>query len=150
MNPSLIIKSRVFRGVLIGIGAFAAALFVFQIGVHVGYRRASFTYRFGEEYRRSFSRRHDGRGPLGFPRGEFLNAHGTSGKIVSVNPPKLVVASPDGTESVVRATSSTSVRRFRDEITIGDLQVDEQVVLFGEPNEAGEIEAKLIRAFPAL
>lgn len=146
MNLRDVVQSKTFRGILIGVGIVLAALLIFQAGVFVGYRKASFSYRWGENYHRNFG------GPRGgFLRGpadnDFANPHGAFGKIIKLDLPLVTVQSQDA-EKVVLITASTVIRRFRDTIQPADLKVDDSVVIVGSPNSAGQIEAKLIRILP--
>ncbi|MFA6897827.1 MAG: hypothetical protein WC250_00240, partial [Candidatus Paceibacterota bacterium] len=95
---------------------------------------------FGERGGRSFG--------MPMMRGGFFEAHGATGKIVSIKLPTLVVASPDSVEKVVLVGDNTEIRRFRDVIKAIDLKVDDVVVVVGSPNDSSQIEARLIRVLP--
>jgi hypothetical protein len=43
----------------------------------------------------------------------------------------------------------TAIMRFRETIKPSDLKVDDSIVVIGEPNDAGQIEAKFIRVMPS-
>lgn len=141
-------QSKSFHGILIGLAIAITILLIFQAGVAVGYRKASFAYKFGDNYYRAF----DERGPrssvmIGL-RGGFPDAHGATGAIVSVNLPTFVVAGPDDIEKVVILRDDTLIRRFEAEVEPSALKVDDFVVVLGEPNDDSQIEAKLIRVLP--
>ncbi len=143
-----IFESKGFKIVLYALGAVILLALVFRAGMEVGSRKANFAYRWGEQYHRNF----------GGPRGGFIpeagrtflpNPHGTFGKIISVNLPEFTVLSPEGVEKVVRVGTSTAVvKDFREKGSTTDLAVDAYVVVVGEPNDAAQIEAKLIRVVP--
>jgi hypothetical protein len=40
------------------------------------------------------------------------------------------------------------IERLRETVKISDLKVDDFVVVIGEPNDSGQIEAKFIRLLP--
>ncbi|OHA09476.1 MAG: hypothetical protein A3B37_02120 [Candidatus Sungbacteria bacterium RIFCSPLOWO2_01_FULL_59_16] len=148
MNFKDFVQSKTFRGILVGIGVVLIALFIFQAGVFVGYRKASFSYRWGENYHRNFGGPAGGfmRGPVG---GDFANPHGTFGRIIKIELPNLTIQEPKDVEKVIVIKSDTIIRRFRDAVKPEDLKVDEHVVVIGSPNDAGQIEAKFIRVMPA-
>ena len=80
---------------------------------------------------------------MGMPGG-----HGAAGKIVSIALPLIVVAGPDNLEKTLVIDEDTEIREFQNTITKDKLQVGDFIIVLGTPNEAGEIEAKLIRLAP--
>jgi len=144
-------QSQKVKRVLYGIAVFVAALIIFQAGIFVGYHRAAFSYRFGDNYERTFGMHRDGfpgeKGVRMFG-GEFSNAHGSVGKIVSITLPTLMIADRDGVEKVILLTNATDIRHFRDAFSANELQIGDIVVVLGAPNEEAQIEAKLIRLLP--
>lgn len=142
------VKSQTFRGITIGVLIALVALLIFQAGMFVGYRKAAFSYHFGDNYYRAFGEK----GPRAFQvpvRGGFLEAHGAAGSVVSVNLPTVVVADRDNVEKIVLITEDTIIREFENNITSADLSVDDFIVVLGAPNENSQIEAKLIRVLPS-
>lgn len=153
-NNKIFFQSKLFRKILCAIGIVVVALTIFQAGVFVGYRRASFSYRFGDNYHNTFglTTRHGMMGSdsfFGFSRGEFTSAYGATGTIVKINLPNIIVAGADKVEKVVSVNSSTIIRRFREDVKVGDLKVGDSVIVIGSPNSTTQIEAKLIRVLPA-
>lgn len=146
MDIKAYIKSPAFKGVLAGILITIVALLIFQAGVTMGYRKATFDHRLGDNYFRAF----DGRpGKFVVFRGDRAIAeHGAAGKVVSIDLPTFVVAGPDGIEKVVLVQDDTVIRRFEEQIKPEDLKVDDFTVVLGEPNENSQVEAKLIRILP--
>ncbi len=154
MSTKDFFESKIFQRVIWGIGIFIIALVIFQAGVFIGYKRASFSFRYGDNYYSTF-----GSGPMGgmmrnFPPGlppdDFPAGHGVSGKIIKVSLPTVLVAGDDGVEKSVLVASSTLIREFRQMISPADLKVDDTVVVIGSPNAQSQIEAKLIRIIPAM
>lgn len=147
-----IAQSKTVRGVLLGIGIVLCVLAIFEAGTFVGHRRALFSARMGENYYRAFDGEKRG-GPMNDLMGfkgdsEFMGSHGATGKIVRVSLPTFVVAGPDNTEKVVTINDRTLIRSMRANASTSDLIVDRFVVVLGQPNDLGEIEAKLIRFLP--
>ena len=52
-------------------------------------------------------------------------------------------------EKIVLVNDQTVIRRGRDNVKVSDLKVDNNLVVIGDPNEMGQIAAKLIRLMPA-
>jgi cell division protein FtsX len=147
MNIKDIAQSKTLRGIIIGIVIVIFAIFIFQAGVFVGYRKADFSGRFGDNYSRAFGgNKIDIKG--GFPQDIFVGGHGAVGKIVRINLPTLVVADRDNVEKVVIIDNETSVRKFRETSKITDLKAGDFVVILGSPDDDGQIRAKLIRIMP--
>lgn len=146
-------KSKTFQGIIVGIVSIVILLLAFQLGVFVGYRKAGFSSRFigyvGGE-RKDFERGEmmNRKGMLGF-RDDMVNGHGAVGKVVSVTLPNLIVAGPDNLEKVIVTSTTTIVRRSHDALTVTDIKVDDAIIVLGNPNENGEIVAKLIRIVDA-
>ncbi|MBI2640716.1 MAG: hypothetical protein HYW91_02435 [Candidatus Sungbacteria bacterium] len=148
MDFSKLFRSKVFTVVLLGLGAFIILLVIFKAGVAVGFKKAGFSYRWGENYHRNFA------GPRGgflkdLRDQDFMEAHGTFGSILKIDGLTIVISGKDGTEKTILANDNTVVRRFRDEIKLSDLKEGDYIVVIGSPNDAGQIEAKLIRVMPA-
>lgn len=150
MDFNKLLQSKSFKFALIVIGALIVLLLVFKVGVFVGYKKASFSYRWGENYHRNFA------GPRGgffgnfrhgFGDDAYINAHGTFGSIIKIDGTTLIIKGNGDTEKIVIASSTTEIRERHETIKINDLKVDDKVTIIGSPNEQGQIEAKLIRVF---
>ena len=124
-------KSNKLRGFVIGFAAAAFILLIFRAGVAVGYRKALFSARLGNNYYRPF--------------GDLPGGHGAIGKIVSITWPTLVLAGPDNVEKIILLKDDTIIRRFRETVATSSLALNDSVVVLGAPNDQGEIEARLIR-----
>ncbi len=151
MNIKNFIQSQSFRGILIGLGIAIVVLVIFQAGVSVGFRKATFGHRLGDNFERNFKDPRGGKfifqsmsGGMDMPSG-----HGAVGKIVSIALPLAVVAGPDNLEKTLVISEDTEIREFRDVVTKDKLQVGNFIIVFGTPNDKGQIEAKLIRLTPA-
>lgn len=148
MNTKEFTTSKKFHLLLLTIIGIIVALIIFQAGILVGYHRADFSRHSRENYFQAF---HENRPKfLGMFGDERLpNSHGAVGKIVQINLPTLVVASPDNTENVITVTNNTEIRRQQNKILPTDISVNDSVVILGVPNSQGQIEARLIRLLPA-
>jgi len=142
-------ESKTLRFLLWAIGIVIVLLITFKAGEFVGTNKAEFSYRWGENYYRSFA------GPQKGLSGEirdqdFLEGHGTLGSILKISSSTLTIKDDDGTEKSITISSTTAFRSFRNEITMSDLKIDDQVAIIGSPNDAGQIDAKLIRVLPPM
>ena len=150
MNIKNFVQSQSFRGILIGLGIAIIALIIFQTGVSVGYRKATFGHRLGDNFERNFK---DPRGGnFGFQSGlsgmNMPSGHGAVGKIVSIALPLVVVAGPDNLEKTLVISDGTEIREFQNVINKDKLQVGNFIIVLGTPNDLGQIDAKLIRLAP--
>jgi hypothetical protein len=150
MDINKFFLSKAFKIITWTIAGLLVLLFVFKAGLFVGQKKAEFSCRWGENYHRNFG------GPRGgffdgFGLGDrdFIEAHGTFGQIIKIDGPTLVVKGRADVEKIILVTEKTIINRFRDTISLADLKVDDYVVVVGEPNNAGQIEAKLIRVMPS-
>ena len=142
-------QSKKFTKTLFGAGVAIAVLFVFQAGIFVGYKKASFSHRWGDNYHRTFGeRKHKGVFYKGALQKDFSGAHGAIGKIISLDFPSFVIEDSDNTEKIALISGKTVIRRFRETINPADLKVDDFVVIIGSPDDQGRIEARLIRIMP--
>ena len=163
-------QSKVFKRVTLGVVAFIIILIVFGLGTFVGFRKANFSYRWGENYHQNFA------GPRGgffddFGGRDFINAHGVIGQIIKIDPSTgsthsnnsgqagspqassgqaatLVIKGMDNIEKIVLIEDGTIIERLRETLKPANLKVDDTVVVIGQPNDAGQIEAKFIRLMP--
>lgn len=137
-------SSKIFVGVIYGIGIMILALLIFGAGVSVGIRKGEFANHMGDNYGKIFG---DDQG--GFFHDHRPNAHGTIGKIVKINLPEIVVAGNDGVEKSILTDDDTTIKHLSDDLKISDLKVDDYVLVVGTPNDQGQIQAKFIRTIPA-
>lgn len=157
-----ILKSKSFKVAAIAIGSIIIALIIFTAGVNVGFHKAKFSFKFGENYERNFMGPFQDQGvsmgpngPMGMMREkvrdfegrDFRNPHGISGTIISISENSLVIKDKDNEESTVSVDDKTIIKSGRDTIKIGDLKNDEEIVVIGRPGDDGVINADLIRVF---
>lgn len=154
MDFKKMFESKVFKGVLIGAGALVAVLVIFGAGMAIGFKKADFSFRWGENYHKNFG------GPRGgffrdFTGRDFIDAHGVFGQIIKIDPSTgsgqaatIIIKGRENVERTVVINDGTIINRGRETIKIGDLKINDYVVIVGEPNSSGQIEAKLIRNMP--
>jgi hypothetical protein len=132
---------------------------VFSVGVKVGLHRAGFSRGFGENYYRNFTGSGRGVGMMGgnFNRGlgnmmgerGIGGAYGLAGDIISINGGQIIVIDRDGIEKPIVIQDKTIIKRFSETIALSDLKIGDSIVVIGEPNQQGQVQAKLIRTMPA-
>ena len=141
-----ILKSKIFKWSLVVLGELMILTLTFGAGVKVGAWKARFSYHWGENYQKNFISPH--RGMMGFRDREFMGGHGITGSIIARDAGTLTIKSSDGVERFIVLKNDTAIMRFREAIRPENLRIDDQVVVIGQPNDAGQIEAKLIRVMP--
>lgn len=146
--------SRKILWILGSIAGFVVALLIFQAGMYVGYNKATDAYLWGELYSRGNENPAGGRlgssTPLGsLGMGDISDTEGELGVIVKTTPPKsIIVEEQNGVEKTVLIASTTAIRQFKETLAPGDLTVGNNVIIFGPPNDQGQVEAELIRVLP--
>lgn len=139
-------QSKQLKTMVYIVGISVAILIIFQAGMFVGYRRAAFSFSWGDNYYRTFEARPDMMGLVGGR--DFPNSHGAIGKIIKIDLPALMIEDQGGIEKNILINSDTVIRRFRDTLKPADLKIDDSVTVIGSPNDKGQIEAKIIRMLP--
>lgn len=144
MDIQKVIQSARFTKVLIGIGLAMSVLIIFEAGVFVGIHKAGTSFRMGDEYYRALGTG----GQQGFFGEELSEAHGAAGQVLSVALPQFVVEENNNTEKVIVLGDQTVIRSFRSATSSNALAAGEFVIVIGEPNDKGQIDASLIRILP--
>jgi hypothetical protein len=148
-------RSRFFLGIVIGVVCMLLVFCIFEAGVAFGYHEALFSGRWGENYGKNFGEPEDS---VGLPSSHTPFADGNVGTILSITPANadaaastttFVLESAQRPEEKVVIDGDTVIRNREDTIQASDLTVGMQVVVIGEPNDQGQIVAKLIRVLPA-
>ncbi len=140
----------ILKKIIIGLVVIVIIILIFGIGVRIGEKKAGFSYRWAEEYHRNFAGPQ--RGFLGdwrsFPRGDFINPHGLFGQIIKIEESTIIIKDGNNVERIVVVKDDTIIERLREAVEITDLKVDDFIVVIGQPNDSGQIEAKFIRLLP--
>ena len=151
MDIKHIIHSKVFKISVIVLAECIFAFVLFSAGMLVGIHKMRFMGHWYEGYQKNFMNPRGGRfGERNF--GGDMSGHSVAGNILSIeiatsasSTPGLLIKSLDGVEKNVLVSTSTAVRKYRDEISVNDLKPGDSVVIIGTPNEQGQIVASLIR-----
>ena len=151
MNTNNIFDSNTFNIIVLGIVCLIILAFVFGLGVFVGTKKAEFSFNWADQYHRNFG------GPQGGFFGEFMgtdkelpNANGSFGQIIKIDGSILTVKDSDGdnTEKTILVGDKTIIVLQRKNIKLSDLKTNDNIVVVGEPNSSGQIQADLIRVMP--
>jgi hypothetical protein len=151
MNLDKFFQSKALRWAMVALAIIIVLGVVFKIGMAVGFAKARFSYNWGENYHKNFAGPKDGFFPMMERRIEgrdFIESRGVFGQIIKINDADIVVRGRDNVEVVVLIKDSTTIAKGRQAITIKELVINDNVVIMGEPNGSGQIEAKLIRVMP--
>jgi hypothetical protein len=144
-------QSKLFKGIILGTAGLVILVFVFGLGVFVGTERANFSFRWADQYHRNFG------GPQGGIFGEFMgtpnqfpNANGSFGQIIKIDNNILTVKDNDGdnAEKTILVANNTKILSQRKSLKLSDLENGNNIVVVGEPNINGQIQAELIRVMP--
>ncbi len=142
-----VLESKKTLHVLYGVGICIVAIAIFQAGVFVGFKKASFGRMWGENYIENFGPGHRGLREVGMVN-RLPSSNGAVGTILKVDLPTIAVEGSDGIEKIVLLSAATHIKRGRSDISVEELRVDDSVVVIGSPNNKGQIEAKLVRVMP--
>lgn len=147
MDYNKIFRTKTFRVICWLIAGLIVFLLGFKAGLAIGFRKANFSFQWGDNYHKNFG------GPKGgFLRNiegkDFIESNGVFGQIIKTASSTLVIKDRGEVEKIVLINDSTSIRRGHDTLQFDALKTDDNVVIIGESNEAGQIEAKLIRVMP--
>jgi len=148
LTPTLstVLRSRWFVLALKVFIAAVAALLIFQLGMYVGFRKANYSFGWGDNYHRTFGGPKDGF-MRGFEGTDFVNGHGTAGTIASISDDGIIIKGGDGVEKMVTVSAKTSIIKGRSTIKASDLRVDDMVTVIGQPQNDGTVQAEIIRVF---
>ena len=128
---------------------------VFGAGLGIGYRKAGFSYQWGDNYHKMFGGPREGfmrqMPPAPFRiEDDFINPHGTTGSVIKVDGNNLIIKGNDNVEKTILVSDKTIIRSGRQNIKVADLKVGDLTVTIGQPNDQGQIDASLIRIFPLI
>ena len=136
--------------IVIALACFTALFLIFGAGMAIGGMKARFSYKWAESYHKNFA------GPKnGFFNnwqktppmpGDFIEGHGAFGEIIEINENGFVIKGRGEMEKVIVTTNDTIIKKGAETIE-NNLEVGCRIVVVGEPNQDGQIEAKLIRIF---
>jgi hypothetical protein len=135
---------------LIGILAILlAALLVFAGGVAVGYRKAEFSNGWNDSYAAHFARPGSPFEPMVGDGDDSPNPHGAFGEVVAIHEPVITIKGPTEAEKNVIIGAQTGIRKLHSPASTTDIMIGDTVVVIGEPDDQGQIDASFVRILPA-
>jgi hypothetical protein len=143
-----ILQSKLFKGIILGVSGLIILVFVFGLGVFVGSERAEFSFKWAAAYHRNF----------GGPQGGFLgiigepaNANGSFGQVIKIDATAntLTIKDSSNVEKNILINDKTTIIYQRKNLKLSDLKLNDNVVVIGDPDNNGQIQAELIRLMPA-
>ncbi len=149
MNFKEAFQSNRTKKLLWLLGVLVLLLLSFGAGMVLGYNRAIFADRWGENYVRNFYGGRGGALVLINGRANMMDSHGVVGAIIDISSSTLAVKDRANNEGSVLVSDDTIIKRGQATINLADLTVGDNVAVIGNPNGQGQIEARFIRVFPA-
>jgi len=122
---------------------------VFRLGMIVGFKKANFSYMWGEDQHRPFVMM-DPRFRFGFKgpnEQDFTNAHGTAGTITKIEKNILTIKEYNENEKTVEVPTDILIQYHRDKLNSSDLKAGDEITIIGSPGDSGSILARVIRVF---
>ena len=140
-------KSKSFAIGIMVVGVVLLGIILFSAGSKFGFDRAMFLCTMNKNYEKNFI------GERGGSWNEIsgrnaIGMHGIIGQILTAGTSSLTVVDRDGLEKSVFVSTSTTIRSFNKNISISDLKVNTKVIIFGRPNDKGQVIATMIRLAP--
>jgi hypothetical protein len=77
-----------------------------------------------------------------------MNAHGSDGQILKIAGNTITIKGRNGVEQNILVDAGTSIKNNQLDLKITDLKVNDNIVVFGSPDDSGQVLAKLIRIVP--
>ena len=153
-NIRKVFESKSLFAILLILGILIVASLIFSLGMIIGFHKANFEHDWEEHYEANFGMGYRNGSMMGGldsagMMNNFPNAHGAIGKIIKIELPNIIVEDKDNTEKVISTTDDTNIQTGKMAITTADLKLDDYVIVIGNPDDKGVIEAKLIRVIPA-
>lgn len=143
------VESKNFKHLIYALGALFILFFVFQAGMMTGFRKATFSRDWGNNYERNFGPERKAPPFLRDNLRGLPNSNGAIGQIIKVEFPNIIVLDKDQTEKIIVINDDTSIMDRKEKVTKESLTVDKFIIVIGVPNEQGQIVAKLIRIIPS-
>jgi hypothetical protein len=163
MDTNKLVKSKTLKWVIIGFAELALIMIVFRTGMMVGFSKANYNFRWGEQYQNMFGGPREGwlggrggmmsgafgpNGPMGqFGKDAYSPGHNVVGGIININSSTIIVQGTDNVEKSIMVLGDTAIIKRRTNLKIADLKVGDKIIAIGSPSTTGQIEAKFIRVF---
>lgn len=146
MEENNFFNSRRFTKIVFAFVVLGFIFGAFRLGELVGFKKASFSYRWGENYYQNFA----GPNPRMFDTDAryFISAHGVAGKIIGISSSSIILTDRDNLEREVVVDGATEFFMLRNKVLFSDFKTGDEAAVIGSPEDSGMIRAKLIRLLP--
>ncbi|HRZ29718.1 MAG TPA: hypothetical protein P5052_03110 [Candidatus Paceibacterota bacterium] len=81
------------------------------------------------------------------PGGDFIDGHGVFGEIIKISDNQIIINGQDKIEKIINIAKDTKIISFNQEIKLDQLKINDRIMILGDSNDQGKIDAKLIRVF---
>ncbi|HTK33578.1 MAG TPA: hypothetical protein VL335_03515 [Candidatus Paceibacterota bacterium] len=141
------VQSDRYAAVLRYLSFIFVGVVIFGAGIYVGHKVTEFSYEWSSNYSREF----------GGPHSPFFSdtddvqpmPHGAFGSVVGINFPSFAIKGPHEAEKIVVIGSSTLIRTLHSQASTDDIRIGSAVIVIGEPDMQGRINATLVRIMPS-
>ena len=138
--------SRKFKWLIFALVELIIFIGVFALGLNIGFRKAGFTYSWASHYKSNFGAPQTAQLIPPPPSNGYFNPHGVFGQILSANgTTSVIIKDSDSNEKTILLSPGAVIRQDYQTILPQNLKAGEQIVVIGEPNDQGQIQAKFIR-----
>jgi hypothetical protein len=139
--------SKIFKIIIVLLFQLILLLGAFSLGLNVGQHKAKYTYAWVKNYPNNFPLPSGKNFVIPPPpeSGQYFNAHGVDGTILSLKETSAVIKDDNGTEKTILIQPQTFIKHNFETFTIKNLKIGQQILVLGEANESGQIQAKFIR-----
>lgn len=148
MNIDNFFQSKMFKWLVLSVCALIPLAFVFCFGVFIGARKADFSFKWAEAYHRNFGGPREGFLNNAMMGNDFIEANGIFGQIIKINGQNITIEGNSGVEKIILVEQDTTIVSQKKNLQLQDLKNGDKVIVIGEPNNDGQIEAALIRIIP--
>ncbi len=136
---------KIFKWTVITLASLIILIGAFALGVKVGYHEASFALDWQRDYPKNFVDYTGAPVAPGTPGPEF-RSHGLVGVVLNVDNGELILKdNGDSTEKKILVGDDTTIRQNNSSLKLSDLKASSTIVVIGEPDDQGQIEARFIR-----
>jgi hypothetical protein len=132
---------------LVGVLCWMVIIFVFSVGVFIGQERARFSSHWTENYYRNFGGSQNNF-MANFPAQNLISGHGSFGQVIKIDGSQLVINGQDGMEKTIIVSDATFIRNNIRVVKLLDIRLNDTIVVIGDPDDQGQIQAKFIRILP--
>lgn len=135
------LQSKKFKYIIGSIVVLVVLLLTFQAGVMFGYHRARFHNRWDDHYGQNFIGEFNNR--------NFMKSNGAFGDILKIENSTITVKGRNEAEKNILVDKNTQFESGDTNIKLENLKVGDQILVIGSPNEAGQVQAKIVRLIPS-